>query len=98
MRRHWRTQTELLFQEPLAHHRYTIAPIKIKEPHNHGPRRATTRTYARLESWCDEARNCGLSLGHVEKGRLELLYLMEEIALRIRSIGSRHYKRRPTLR
>ena len=50
MRRHWRTQTELLFQEPLAHHRYTIAPIKIKETHNHGPRRATTRSFAKNRS------------------------------------------------
>lgn len=50
MRRHWRTPTELLFQKPLAHHRHTIAPLEIKEPHNHGSPRPMTRSFPKNKS------------------------------------------------
>ena len=35
--------SQILFQKPFAHYRHTIAPIKIKEPHNHGLPRPMTR-------------------------------------------------------
>ena len=42
----------ILFQKPLARYGRTIAPQKIKKPHNQGPPRSMTRFFARKRaSW-----------------------------------------------
>ena len=54
----WRPTTRgaepglILYQKPLARYRHTIAPSKIKKPHNHAPPRSMTRSFARKRaSW-----------------------------------------------